>query len=155
MRSEYRGKFILISNVQCIPCLESQNEKDKKEAEICAESYSECIRNSDLDKSNMCQLLKYMGYDFKAGDQVENLTKEVYHLNLSLMRTASVSGVHMHEPVIDDRIPKFLTMKLEEIDNDASSQYDSLAILFLSGETTCEAAKIYDKEGILIRRNEI
>ncbi|XP_071145567.1 caspase-2-like [Mytilus edulis] len=129
MRSENRGKFILISNVQCIPCQDIKNEKDKKETEICAERYSECVRNSDFDKSNMSQLLKYMGYDLRAGDQVENLTKE--------------------------EIKKFLKTKLMEIDNDTSSQYDSLAILFLSGEIKCEAAKIYDKEGNFIPRNEI
>ncbi|XP_076086015.1 caspase-2-like isoform X2 [Mytilus galloprovincialis] len=129
MTSANRGKFILISNVQCIPCLGSQNEEDKKEAERCAERYSECIRNSDFDKSNMSQLLKYMGYDFKAGDQVENLSKE--------------------------EIKEFLKTKLEEIDNDTTSQYDSMAILFLSGEIKCEAAKIYDKEGVFIPRNEI
>ena len=101
MRSANRGKFILISNVQCIPCLDSQNEQDKREAERCAERYSECIRNSDFDKSNMSQLLKYMGYDLKADDQVENLTKEVNHLKLSLMTTASVSGgVQKYQPVM-------------------------------------------------------
>ncbi|VDH98147.1 Hypothetical predicted protein [Mytilus galloprovincialis] len=129
MRSANRGKFILISNVQCIPCLDSQNEQDKREAERCEERYSECIRNSDFDKSNMSQLLKYMGYDLKADDQVENLTKE--------------------------EIKKFLKTKLMDIDNDAFSQYDSLALLFLSGEIKCEAAKIYDKEGVFIPRNEI
>ncbi|CAG2237263.1 unnamed protein product [Mytilus edulis] len=77
----------------------------------------------------MSQLLKYMGYDLKADDQVENLTKE--------------------------EIKKFLKTKLMEIDNDTSSQYDSLAILFLSGEIKCEAAKIYDKEGVFIPRKEI
>ncbi|VDI40132.1 Hypothetical predicted protein [Mytilus galloprovincialis] len=130
MTSAKRGKFILISNVQCIPCPESQNEKDKKEAESCAERYSECIRNSDFDKSNMSQLLKYMGYDFRAGDQVENLSKE-------------------------QEIKEFLKTKLRKIDNDTSSQYGSMAILFLSGEIKCEAAKIYDKEGVFIPRNEI
>ncbi|CAC5407345.1 unnamed protein product [Mytilus coruscus] len=129
MKSANRGKFILISNAQCIPCLDSQNEQDKKKAKRCEERYSECIRNSDFDKSNMSQLLKYMGYDFKGGDQVQNLTKE--------------------------EIKTFLKTKLMEIDSDASSQYDSLVILFLSGEIKCEAAKIYDKDGVFLPRNEI
>lgn len=52
-------------------------------------------------------------------------------------------------------IKEFLKTKLEEIDNDTSSQYDSMAILSLSGEIKCEAAKIDDKEGVFIPRNEI
>ncbi|OPL33913.1 hypothetical protein AM593_09295, partial [Mytilus galloprovincialis] len=119
MTSANRGKFILISNAHCIP----YNQYEERER------YSECIRNLDFDKSNMSQLLKYMGYDSKGGYQVKNSTKE--------------------------EIKDFLKTKLIEIDNDSSSQYDSLVILFLSGKLLCEAGKIYDKNGDILPRREI
>ncbi|XP_076087104.1 uncharacterized protein LOC143057634 isoform X3 [Mytilus galloprovincialis] len=123
MTSANRGKFILISNAHCIP--DNQYEENK----VTAERYSECIRNLDFDKSNMSQLLKYMGYDSKGGYQVKNSTKE--------------------------EIKDFLKTKLIEIDNDSSFQYDSLVILFLSGKLLCDAGKIYDKNGDILPRREI
>ncbi|XP_052082644.1 uncharacterized protein LOC127720207 isoform X2 [Mytilus californianus] len=66
-----RGKFILISNAQCIQCTENTDDEEEKK-----KKYLNCLANTDFDKSNMSQLLKSMGYELKGGDQVKNLKKE-------------------------------------------------------------------------------
>ncbi|XP_063410626.1 cell death protein 3-like isoform X1 [Mytilus trossulus] len=90
--------------------------------------YTECITNSDFDKSNMSQLFKYMGYD-TAGGILTKKTKE--------------------------EIKDFLKKKLNDIDNDPSLMYDSLVIMFLSGKFDSEAEKIYDCDGFIVQRSEI
>lgn len=45
--------------------------------------------------------------------------------------------------------------KVNEIDSDQSAKYDSLVILFLSGKYECDAGKIYDCDGKMVKRNEI
>ncbi|CAG2237261.1 unnamed protein product [Mytilus edulis] len=119
-----RGKFILISNAQCIQCTENTEDEEEKK-----KKYSACLANTDFDKSNMSQLLKSMGYELKGGDQVKNLKKE--------------------------EIIEFLKRKVNEIDSDQSAKYDSLVILFLSGKYECDAGKIYDCDGKMVKRNEI
>ncbi|CAC5377449.1 unnamed protein product [Mytilus coruscus] len=115
MTSVKRGKFILISNAQCnCMCEENQTEEDAKKKE---QRYTECITNSDFDKSNMSQLFKYMGYD-TAGGILTKKTKE--------------------------EIKDILKKKLNDIDNDPSLMYDSLIIMFLSGKFDSEAGRIYD-----------
>lgn len=63
MKSVKRGKFILISNTQCKP--QSSKTKTKEEEEM-ENRFKGCLRKSDLNKSNMSMLFKFMGFDMDA-----------------------------------------------------------------------------------------
>ncbi|VDI40133.1 Hypothetical predicted protein [Mytilus galloprovincialis] len=118
MKNVKRGKFIMISNAECI----SKDTESKCDVEMKkAATYSQqCITNSDFDKSNIGQLFKCMGYDSKVGNLVNKPKEE---------------------------IKEFLKKTLSEIDKDPSSQYDSLVIMFVSGKNDSDASKIYDASG--------
>ncbi|XP_063409047.1 uncharacterized protein LOC134692519, partial [Mytilus trossulus] len=84
-------------------------------------------RHSDFDNTSMNQLFKYMGYDTD-GTQVNKTNEE---------------------------IKEFLKEKFSKIDNDASSMYDSLVILFLSGKYESSTSEIYDRDGKIVPLKEM
>ncbi|OPL33725.1 hypothetical protein AM593_01824, partial [Mytilus galloprovincialis] len=84
-------------------------------------------RHSDFDNTSMNQLFKYMGYDTD-GTQVNKTNEE---------------------------IKEFLKQKFRKIDNDTSSMYDSLVIMFLSGKCESSTTEIYDRDGKIVPLKEI
>ncbi|XP_076085580.1 caspase-2-like isoform X2 [Mytilus galloprovincialis] len=124
MKSVKRGKFILISNTQCKP--QSSKTKTKEEEEM-ENRFKGCLGKSDLDKSNMSMLFKFMGFDMDA-IQIDKTKKEIKDI---------------------------LKRRFSEIDTDVSSNYDSLVIMFLSAKYESSATKIYDIDGEDVPQNEI
>ncbi|CAC5393328.1 unnamed protein product [Mytilus coruscus] len=93
-----------------------------------AQRYADYLRNSDFDLVNVFQLFKFMGYDTTDGKQFGKTKEE---------------------------IKEILKQKLNDIDKDSSSKYDSLIIVFLSSKIDPQATMIYDIDGEVVPKDEI
>ena len=75
-----RGKVIWITNIHC-PIMTRENDTEdqmqKKE-----EKFTNCRNHIDFDKTDMTLLLKGIGFDSKAKDQIKNKTTEVKFLKI-------------------------------------------------------------------------